>query len=106
MEQDGAIVIRGPADVIGSEVCLVQNAEGLWNATLMGKQGGLEWRVHSRTDKTQAFIDGLATELKVPVGAVVRYEAPTAKGGGGVTWIHRRIALRFLANLSTNFMEF
>ena len=103
MDNNGAVVVRGPIDVIGSEVTLVQNADGLWNASLMGRQGGREWKEFHRGENVQLYIKELARQLEVSESRVVQYEAPTSKGAGGTTWIHRRLAFRFLAHQSPKF---
>ena len=51
VKQDDTFVICSPDDMFGSGFSLVQNADGLWNATLMGKQGGRKWGDFSRNDK-------------------------------------------------------
>jgi len=103
MNPDGAVVIRGPTDVIGSEVTLVKNSEGLWNATLMGKHGGRAWGQFSRSAKVEEYIDELARQLQLPRSSIVDEEASTTKGGGVTMWIHPRLAFRFLASQSTKF---
>ena len=102
MNYDGVLEIRGPSEVLGSEVSLVQNAEGLWNATSMGKYGGREWGQFYRSDKVREYIGELARQLSVSESDVVKYEAHSGKAGG-TTWIHKRLALRFLAHQSAKF---
>ena len=103
MDNDGVLVIRGPSDILGSEVSLIQNSEGLWNATSMGKHGGREWGQFYRSDKVREYIRELARQLSVPESEVVKYEAHSGKGAGGTTWIHKRLAFRFLAHQSAKF---
>lgn len=97
-----AVIVRGPRDALGSEFSLVQNADGMWNATLMGTQGGRAWKDFLRNDRTKAYIQELGEQLGLPESSVVKYER-AEKGPGGSTWIHRRLAFQFIAHQSPKF---
>ena len=102
MESSGKIVAES-RDALGAHMILVQNDEGYWNATSMAVQGNREWKIYNKTKKAQEFAAKYAADLGVPVTELVKYEAPTQKGRGGVTWVRRRIALHFLGELSPSF---
>ncbi|KAL3158937.1 hypothetical protein ABBQ32_011335 [Trebouxia sp. C0010 RCD-2024] len=101
-DTSGVLIVRGPRDALGSEFSLVQNADGMWNATLMGTQGGRAWKDFLRNDRTKAYIKELEEQLGLPESSVVRYER-AEKGPGGSTWIHRRLAFQFIAHQSPKF---
>ena len=103
VKQDGVLVVREACDVLNSEFVLVQNAEGLWNATLMGKYGGRDWGQFKRNSQVQEYIDELAARLGVPRSKIVQEETATGKRQGATTWIHPRLAFRFLGSQSVKF---
>jgi len=96
------VMLTGPRDASGGQIFLVTNAEGFWNATAMGKQGGTEWKSFRRTKHSQAVIDELTAELGVAEHDIIKRNHNAAKGED-VTWIHMRIALIFLGSLSPKF---
>jgi len=96
------VMLTGPRDASGGQIFLVTNAEGFWNATAMGKQGGTEWKSFRRTKHAQAVIDELTAELGVAEHDIIKRNHNAAKGED-VTWIHMRIALIFLGSLSPKF---
>ena len=101
MASSGLRVIRGPQDAFGQETSLIQNRDGFWNATAMGKQGGKPWNDFHRGRHKQ-YIEILARELGVETNAIVKRDRNAAKGEDS-TWIHERIALYYLGNLSPGF---
>ncbi|DBA73585.1 TPA: hypothetical protein ACH3X1_011228 [Trebouxia sp. C0004] len=103
MESSGKIVASSPRDALGSQMVLVQNDAGYWNATSMATQGNKAWTAYRKTKVTQDFIARYMDELGVPKTDLIYYEEPTRKGQGGVTWVRRRIALHFLGGLSAGF---
>ena len=103
MESSAKIVAMGPRDAIGSQMMLVKNEEGFWNATLMASQGNTEWTAYNKTKGARDFAAKYAAELGVPTSELVKFEESTQKGRGGVTWVRRRIALHFLGALSPGF---
>ena len=92
-----------PRDAFGSQMVLVQNDAGYWNATSMAVQGGRTWKDYCKSQRARDFVTRYAAELGVPESELVHYEQPRGKGQGGTTWVRRRIALHFLGDLSAGF---
>ena len=103
MNASAKIVASSPRDAFGSQMVLLQNDAGYWNVTSMGDQGGRQWKYYCKTQGARTFAASYAAELGVPESELMYYEQPTVKGQGGVTWVRRRIALRFLGELSAGF---
>ena len=97
------VVATSPRDAFGSQMILVQNDAGYWNATLMASQGNTEWTAYNKTKGARDFAAEYAAELGVPTSELVKFEVSSQKGQRGVTWVRRRIALHFLGALSPGF---
>ncbi len=103
MDTSAKIVASSPRDAFGSQMTLVQNDAGYWNASLMAAQGNRKWNTYYRSNQAQEFITRYMAELDVPETELVYYQEPTQRGQGGVTWVRRRLALHFLGGLSASF---